>query len=54
MYADVNAIGNKKFAVVWGSYNQDNSSYGVISNVIDDNGNTIGSEVIVNNYTLST
>jgi hypothetical protein len=45
------AICDTGFVVVWQSYNQDGSGYGIYGQIFDTNGNPIGAEFQINTYT---
>jgi hypothetical protein len=51
-YPSVTSLSNGGFVVVWQSYGQDGSDYGVYGQRFDSNGNKVGSEFQVNTWTV--
>ncbi len=47
-HPDICALQDGKFIIVWVSYEQDGSEYGVYGQIFDENGNHLGSEFRVN------
>jgi hypothetical protein len=50
-YPSITSLSNGGFVVVWQSYGQDGSSWGVYGQRFDSNGNKVGSEFQVNTWT---
>ncbi len=50
-YPDVAGLTNGKYAIVWASYDQDGSKYGIYGQLFDTDGSTSGDEFQINQYT---
>ncbi len=50
-YPDVAGLSNGRVAIVWASYDQDGSKYGIYGQLFDTDGSAFGDEFQVNQYT---
>lgn len=52
-FPDVAGLTNKRHVVVWASYDQDGSKWGIFGQLYDTDGGTLGDEFQVNTYTAN-
>jgi hypothetical protein len=52
-YPDVTGLTNSRYVIVWNSFDQDGSQYGVFGQLYETDGSVVGAEFQVNTYTES-